>query len=472
MFKKIELWVLYLFLILFLIIVIFYGALLKHHYSGGERFPKIQKIAVFISEIPSNVKNVGISFDKEDGILLYDKRDLPPKRDTKNENKKSFERYIENPREELLVISRYNGDLKKSVVEIIDLNDFKVIHSYRHDVKSMNKLITNPLLDLEALQKDMQDIRFQYTHPLILNDGSLISNSGTSPLFKIDFCSKLVWLNQELKFHHSKQLDLNNDIWTAAQLNPHSNLVSKLTNKKSFWDDAIVKVSTDGEIKFVKSVFEILFENDIVQQYPNLSLIDDFEQDPIHLNDVQPALNTTKYWNEGDLFLSPRNIHAIIQYRPSTNKVIRFIRGPFNNQHDVDIISDKEISIFNNNNKITETNVNNMKNLGDNNFSEVTIYNFETETFTTKFNEKLKNINFKTHSAGLSEILEDGSLYLEEENYGRIILIDKNGELEWEYVNKDKEGKVNWLSWSRIIKDKKLIENIRNLTENKKCLKS
>ena len=206
--------------------------------------------------------------------------------------------------------------------------------------------------------------------------------------------------------------------------------------------------------------------NDIVQQYPNLSLIDDFRQDPIHLNDVQPALNTNKYWNEGDLFLSPRNIHAIIQYRPNTNKVIRFIRGPFNNQHDVDIISDKEISIFNNNNKITETNVNNMKNLGDNNFSEVTIYNFETETFTTKFNEKLKNINFKTHSAGLSEILEDGSLYLEEENYGRIILIDKNGELEWEYVNKDKEGKVNWLSWSRIIKDKKLIENI-NLTKIK-----
>ena len=149
-----------------------------------------------------------------------------------------------------------------------------------------------------------------------------------------------------------------------------------------------------------------------------------------------------------------------------------YITGPFAQQHDVDIISEKEISIFNNNNKITETNIDNLVNLGENNFSEVTIYNFETGTFTTKFNDKLKSINFKTHSAGLSEILDDGSLYVEEENYGRIVLIDKNGELEWEYVNKDNQGKVNWLSWSRIIKDKKLIENIRNLTENKKCLKN
>ena len=73
---------------------------------------------------------------------------------------------------------------------------------------------------------------------------------------------------------------------------------------------------------------------------------------------------------KGDLFLSIRNLSAIIHYRPKTNKVINYIVGPFIQQHDVDIISDKEISIFNNNNSFI-----------NNQYSEVLIYNFETRVF-------------------------------------------------------------------------------------------
>ena len=36
----------------------------------------------------------------------------------------------------------------------------------------------------------------------------------------------------------------------------------------------------------------------------------------------------------------------IILYRPETNEIIKVITGPFTNQHDVDILSDDEISIF------------------------------------------------------------------------------------------------------------------------------
>ena len=38
----------------------------------------------------------------------------------------------------------------------------------------------------------------------------------------------------------------------------------------------------------------------------------------------------------------------VILYRPSNNKIIKVIRG-FLNQHDVDIIDDRRISIYNNN---------------------------------------------------------------------------------------------------------------------------
>ena len=83
-----------------------------------------------------------------------------------------------------------------------------------------------------------------------------------------------------------------------------------------------------------------------------------------------------------------------IHYRPKTNKVINYIKGPFSQQHDVDIISDKEISIFNNNNFVI-----------NNKFSEILIYDFETKEFRKLFNEQLKE-DFKTGTQGLSHIFK------------------------------------------------------------------
>ena len=56
MFKKIELWIVILICILLLIFTIFYGALLRDHYLGVDRFQKLKKIAVFFAQIPTNIK--------------------------------------------------------------------------------------------------------------------------------------------------------------------------------------------------------------------------------------------------------------------------------------------------------------------------------------------------------------------------------------------------------------------------------
>ena len=181
--------------------------------------------------------------------------------------------------------------------------------------------------------------------------------------------------------------------------------------------------------------------------------------DPIHLNDIEPVFSDTDFWKKGDLFLSIRNLSAIIHYRPKTNKVINYIVGPFIQQHDVDIISDKEISIFNNNNSFI-----------NNQYSEVLIYNFETRVFKKIFDNELKKENFKTSTQGLSHILNDGSLMVEEQNHGRIILFNNKGQKEWEFVNKDTNGNIGFISWSRIIEDKLFIEKFKSLVENKKCI--
>ena len=226
-------------------------------------------------------------------------------------------------------------------------------------------------------------------------------------------------------------------------------------------------MNTDGKILYQKSISELLIENNILKtsdlfdKETNISNLRNFKDgfDPIHINDIEPAMTSGKYWKKGDLFLSLRNKNSIVHFRPSENKVINYIKGPFLRQHDVDIISDYELSIFNNNISIHKKKI-----------SEIVIYNFENNSFKTKFEDQLENLDLFTYSQGLSEFFDDGSILIEEQNEGRIVLIDSKEKLEWEYVNKSSKNKVYFISWSRVIKNKNLITSIKRNISNKKCL--
>jgi len=436
------------FLVIFLSIVgsILFGSLLRHHYMGGESVQSLQNIAVFFAEIPSKAKDI-INYRS------FNLNKLTPL--TKHKDKIRFEQFIPNKRNALLVLPRYDHSLSRSVVDVVDLNNFEVIHTYKHNIPEMNAKIQNTE-EFPELKISYSPIRFRYFHPLILKDGSLIGiNDG--PSYKIDFCSNLKWINDEERFHHSQNIDHEGNIWVGGSMNPVSKYVKKYS-LKDYQDHSIIKINVDGKILYNKSITEILIENNIVSDNFALNSYLTEEKDPIHLNDIEPALSDTEYWKQGDVFISLRNQSSIVHYRPSTNKVINYITGPFARQHDVDIISDKEISIFNNNNFVV-----------DNEHSEVVIYNFETDEFRKLFNDQLQKNNFKTESEGLSHIFNDGALMVEEQNHGRILLFNNNGEKEWEFVNKDKNGDIGIVSWSRIIEDKLFIEKFKSLVESRKC---
>ena len=59
---------------------------------------------------------------------------------------------------------------------------------------------------------------------------------------------------------------------------------------------------------------------------------------------------------------------------------------------------------------------------------------------------------------------------VEEQNHGRIILFNNKGEKEWEFVNKDKNGNIGLVSWSRVIEDELFIKNFKSIVKNKTCL--
>ena len=345
-----------------------------------------------------------------------------------------------------MLISKYDGELKTSTVEKLDLENKKIIHQYLPNIDEINKKI--PIdKDKYNLTKDFNRFRYRLIHPLIDNDGGLIFNSIYSPLIKVDVCSNLEWFNTEIS-HHSNEFDFDGNIWTPATI---SNSKFK-SLKKRFIDDSINKVSKDGKTLFSKSIIEILIENNLDHLFGDLS------DDPIHLNDVQPTLSNTDYWNKDDLFLSIRDLSLILLYRPSTNKIIWYQQYPWVFQHDVDIINEKEIMIFNNNLDWTKSKVKG--------YNEIIIYNFETDKTYNILEKSIKELDISTKSEGLVDKV--GNYFMiEESNSGRLFILSKRKKL-FTFVNNHYENnKIYTLNWSRYYDESFL--NIINIINNKKA---
>ena len=243
---------------------------------------------------------------------------------------------------------------------------------------------------------------------------------------------------------------------------PYSKIVSKFvglnnsTEKYFFNDDAINILDKKGKIIFSKSISEILIEHGYLNRIFSQQT---HKFDPIHLNDIEPVLKNTPYFKKGDVFLSLRNLSMVILYRPSINKIIKIIEGPFYNQHDVDILDDKTISIYNNNALLNYKNIRNVTN------NEIIIYNFETNTFSKKFEKTFieNKINSNTH--GLVDFLSDGSAMVEDRNNGRIFYLNSQGEVVWIFTNLNSKKQLYDLWWARIINSEKS-KKLRNLIKN------
>ena len=154
----------------------------------------------------------------------------------------------------------------------------------------------------------------------------------------------------------------------------------------------------------------------------------------------------------------------VLLYRPSTNQILWKGTGPFFHQHDVDILNDYSISVFNNNSKdFAEGEV-----VDGNN--EVLIYNFKTNTYTPYLSDSLINNDVRTLTEGRSQILPNGDLFVEETNYARSLYFNFDGSLRWTHLNRSSENKTHRVSWSRILYNSNDIQIVKNLLKlRSKC---
>jgi len=290
----------------------------------------------------------------------------------------------------------------------------------------------------QDLARDKNLHRYLIRHPAVTQNGDIVIESRT-PMTRVDMCNRVIWNNDKMIFHHAVETDREGYFWTSGRIEPAS---IPGVNRDTFLDDAITRVSPDGELVFQRSVSQILIDNGLKRYVYGRSEPDD---DPVHLNDVQPVTETGKYWQEGDLFLSLRSQSLLVLYRPKTNKILWSKEGPWLHQHDVDLLDDHRISVFNNNSlEMTPERV-------VDGHSNIMVFNFDTGEVTQPWDAALAAQNLRSETEGLHRIRKNGDLFVEEQNYGRILDLSSTGELVWDYVNRAKDGFVYRVGWSTLL---------------------
>lgn len=212
--------------------------------------------------------------------------------------------------------------------------------------------------------------------------------------------------------------------------------------REDFFEDKVVKVSPDGTVLFEKSVAQMLLDAGLDWM---IFTNGEYRFDPMHLNDVQPALSDGPYWKKGDLFLSLRNISTIVQYRPSTDKIIWLKSGPWMAQHDVDILDDHRIAIYDNNAQMRGTGT------FVEDSSEIMIYDFSTGEVTSPLVAAMGENEIRTLFAGLYSALPGGYHLIEDVTEARLMILSPEGTRIANFVNRGADGRIYHLGWSRYI---------------------
>ncbi len=424
--RKVTTWKIGLLLIIAVLGLVGFGALVEHAATDSARAPAIAELSLRIARIPANTRRtIKHMLSNERPMQAIGQR---------FEGQAGFTRFKAGD-DEALLLARFDGDESRSIVEILDLQNGAVLHRYAPDIQALNRR-SHKKAEFVDLSRDRNLQRYPINHPYLTDDGGLIFHGMSTPLVKIDVCSNVVWMIDGF-FHHSIERDADGNFWTASDRIPPQ--LPNVTQKGR--DDTLVQFSPDGDILFEKSVGEILFENELGHIVYSARIPDD----PIHINDIQPVLIDGPFWRRGDIFLSLRHSSEIIHYRPSTNAVIWRHQGPWMRQHDVDVLGDHRIIVFNNNAALLPW--------GESviGVNDAVVYDFATDEISRPFSKGFEINDIRTISEGLSEALPDGEIFVEEQNYGRLLKMNASGEVTWQYVNRASDGRNYVVNWSRYI---------------------
>jgi hypothetical protein len=425
LFRKVELWFVALLILLAFLGFVFFASLVKSGAKQNVPDNKLTEAALAVASIPDTIRQ-----------LMTDTEPLAVTGKDRFDGRKGWTlRQGAAADPGYLLLARTDGDGPRATVELVSLQDYTTRHVWRLDpAKLFSDLGPDASL---SDQGGLTQRRFRTMHPLLTKDGALVFHGQVSPIVSVDACGGKEWRTDKLAYHHSLNVDADGNYWSPAKVRSEGDI-----SNADKTHDALAKISPGGALLWSKTIPDLLVENGMTHLIYHA-----YERtpDPVHLNDIQPALADGPYWKKGDLFVSLRTPSLILLYRPSTGKIIWQKAGPWIEQHDVDILDDHRISVFDNN----------VQDRGKGGFidgsSQVRIYDFSTDTVSTPLEQAALDARILAVNNGLADHTASGLTIVEEDTAGRILIFGAEGTLDAEYVNRAENGKLYRMGWSRYV---------------------
>ena len=188
-------------------------------------------------------------------------------------------------------------------------------------------------------------------------NGDLLFNfqDGNFPyaggLAKIDKNSNLIW-SLPRNTHHDISVTEDGTIWVPSLRYRDQSLPDLPHLRPWFYEDMILKISSDGKILDELSVLEALRGVPGLLTTNYQGPLDIVSIDPTHTNNVEPLpaalADRFPMFKPGDLLVSMRNISALAVIDPETKLAKWTMVGPFVRQHDPDFLPNGRILVYDN----------------------------------------------------------------------------------------------------------------------------
>jgi len=294
-------------------------------------------------------------------------------------------------------------------------------------------------------------------------EGEVVFNYEYCGTVKLDQCGGLVWtINKET--HHSVVPAESGGYWLLGRIRwwpseqpdrfpPFS--TTSVTDQ-AIKEDMLLRVSEKGEILEEVSIPELMRANNLEALLTANGKPFDLRyfarNELVHANKVAelPSKIAGFYplFAAGDLVISMKDHNFIMVLDPVTKKVKWHQTGPWIRQHDPEFRSDGRISIFNNNVYGTAY-VNRQTVLSTpytTNIIAVDPVSRETEViFGERPGQEMLSVIRGDH-----QLLENNGMLITEFDAGRVLEVDEDGQIVWEYVNRFNEDFVGEITNSAI----------------------
>lgn len=329
-----------------------------------------------------------------------------------------------------LLTTLYDWEQRKPFVRLIRLADGATIREYHPDLDGLTRVSEETAVSATASSGTV----FRPGHPDLMDDGGLVF-IGTYLMVRTDVCDRTVWRRPD--HHHSIERTAAGDIWTPAALRSQG----RDDVGKTYRNDGVTLTTPDGRTLYERGLSEIFLENGLAP----LLLGRPYHDDPFHLNDVQPVAQDGPYWKRGDVFLSLRHLSMVMLFRPGTGKVIWWKIGPWLGQHDIEVLDDHRISIFDNHTAYGE------KGASVIGTSRELVYDFSDGSVTSPWEAGFRRWNLAVASNGRGTPFPNGDLFVEDTERGLALRMSTSGIPRWRYVNADDQKRRYWMFWSRYL---------------------